>query len=94
MTVSLRKTRSIFKGHWIDINHNAGFKSVPGIYLLCPGSNSAYGNYQGGFANVSEAEDFKTANGLSTFTALPGMVGNQLTLPTRRCVLPTFLQAW
>ena len=65
MSVSLRKTKGIFKSHWIDINHDAGFQSVPGIYLLCPGSNSAYGNYQGGFESVSAAEEYKTANGLS-----------------------------
>lgn len=66
MTAFLRDTKEIFKGHWIDIApHDRGFEGFPGLYLLCPGSNSAYGNYQGGFESVAAAEQYKTANGLS-----------------------------
>jgi hypothetical protein len=56
----------IVKGNWIDVPYRDGFKEFPGIYLLCAGSNSAFGNYDGGFPSVADAEQFKLDNDLGS----------------------------
>jgi hypothetical protein len=58
----------VYKGIWIDSPHGKdgyptqGFSNYPGIYLVLPGSNSAYGNTEGGFANEEEAEAYNQTN--------------------------------
>lgn len=59
------KAGEIIKGNWIDVPGQDGFSGFSGIYLCCAGSNSAFGNYDGGFASVGAAEQFKIENGLS-----------------------------
>jgi hypothetical protein len=55
----------IYKGTWIDtpVQHGApnqgrGFNNYPGIYVLLPGSNTAYGNPEGGFQSEQQAETY------------------------------------
>ncbi len=54
----------IVKGNWIDIPDNdreaqhRGFSNYPGIYVLLPGSNSVYGNTEGGFQSAEQAENY------------------------------------
>jgi hypothetical protein len=51
---------NIVKGSWIP-RHDEGqltWKDRDGIYLVLPGSNSAYGSNDGGFSSVEDAEEF------------------------------------
>jgi len=53
-------TNNIVKGSWIP-RHDEGqltWKDRDGIYLVLPGSNSAYGSNDGGFSSVEDAEEF------------------------------------
>ncbi len=47
--------RAITKGVWIDEPWRAGFAGRDGVYLIAPGTNSAYGNYWGGFPDEDAA---------------------------------------
>jgi hypothetical protein len=48
----------IVKGNWIDTPQHRGFSNYPGIYVLLPGSNSVYGNTEGGFQSADQAEAY------------------------------------
>lgn len=50
----------IVKGSWIPGPSEAQFtwRDRNGIYLILPGSNSAYGNNDGGFDSVEDAEEY------------------------------------
>ena len=53
-------SNNIVKGSWIP-RHDEGqltWKDRDGIYLVLPGSNSAYGSNDGGFSSVEDAEEF------------------------------------
>lgn len=50
----------IFKGTWSDLHQPfqlfQGFKNYSGIFLITNDNNSAYGNFEGGFADIEQAE--------------------------------------
>lgn len=52
------ETPKIVRGVWIDTPERDGFKDRRGIYLTIPGSNTAYGNHDGGFQTVDDAEEY------------------------------------
>ena len=61
--VSAGRMADIFEGCWIDrpqgfTKNHRGFEGFPGIYLVRAGSNTAYGNYAGGFRSVSAAQKY------------------------------------
>jgi hypothetical protein len=41
---------------WCDELDLLGFNDREGVYLVCPGSNSSYGNYRGGFPSPQAAQ--------------------------------------
>jgi hypothetical protein len=55
---------TIVKANWIDCPWQDGFCSRPGVYLLRAASNSAYGNYDGGFPSEADAIKFSEDNRL------------------------------
>lgn len=59
--------QEIVKGLWIDAPYQAGFRDKAGIYLVLAGSNSAYGNMDGGFSSVAEAEAYNRTHLNSTY---------------------------